>query len=155
MQRYTSTKLRSVDAVIFFLFWLIVLYVGADHPLPPGFVALVLLDLAVAALVYWRVPVYWMWSAARGGRALPLVVRDGLPAGLLFAAVALAGAATGAVTNLLVGLAKDDHAALSFAITEAKHLGQSGRQTGLLRVRWQMVSGKARLASKRVPGSRI
>lgn len=80
-----------LNAVIFFLFWLAVLYAGADHPPPPGFVFVVLLDLAAAGLVYWRVPVYWMWSRARGSRALPLVARDGLMAGLLFAAVAIAG----------------------------------------------------------------
>lgn len=67
------------------------LYAGADHPPPPGFVAVVLLDLIAAGLVYWRVPVYWTWSAARGGRALPLVVRAGLVAGLLFVAVTLGG----------------------------------------------------------------
>ena len=86
MQRYTSTKLRSLNAVIFFLFWLVVVYAGADHPPPPGFVAVVLLDLA-AALVCWRVPVCWTWSATRGCRALSRVVRDGLITGLLFAAV--------------------------------------------------------------------
>lgn len=80
-----------LNAVIFFLFWLVVLYAGADHPPPPGFVAVVLLDLAAAALVYWRVPVYWTWLATHGSRALPLVVRDGLVAGLLFAAAAMAG----------------------------------------------------------------
>ena len=80
-----------LNAVIFFLFWLAVLYAGADHPPPPGFVAVVLLDLAAAALVYWRVPVYWTWLAMHGSRALPLVVRDGLVAGLLFAAVAMVG----------------------------------------------------------------
>ena len=60
-----------LNAFIFFLFWLVVLYAGADHPPPPGFVALVLLDLAVAALVYWRVPVYLARFAAQGGQALP------------------------------------------------------------------------------------
>ena len=87
MQRYTSTKLRNLNAVNFFLFWLVVLYAGADHPPPPGFVAVVLLDLAAAALVCWRVPVCWTWSATRGCRALSRVVRDGLITGLLFAAV--------------------------------------------------------------------
>ena len=80
-----------LNAVIFFLFWLAVLYAGADHPPPPGFVAVVLLDLAAAGLVYWRVPVYTGWIAARGVSALPLVVRDGLVAGLLFAAVVIGG----------------------------------------------------------------
>ena len=80
-----------LNAVVFFLCWLVVLYAGADHPPPPGFVTVVLLDLAAAALVYWRVPVYWTWTTARGSRALPLVVRDGLIAGLLFAAMALTG----------------------------------------------------------------
>jgi hypothetical protein len=66
-----------------------VLYAGADHPPPPGFIAVVLLDLTAAGLVCWRVPVCLAWSAARGARALPPVVRDGLAAGLLFAIVVL------------------------------------------------------------------
>lgn len=76
-----------LNAVIFFLFWLAVLYAGADHPPPPGFVFLVLLDLAAAGLVYWRVPVYLAWIASQRGNALLYVVRDGLVAGLAFAAL--------------------------------------------------------------------
>lgn len=76
-----------LNAVLFFLFWLAVLYAGADHPPPPGFVFVVLLDLAAAGLVYWRVPVYLAWIANRRGNALLYVVRDGLIAGLTFAAL--------------------------------------------------------------------
>ncbi len=39
-----------LNAVIFFLFWPVVLYAGADHP-TPGFGAVVPLDLAAAGLV--------------------------------------------------------------------------------------------------------
>jgi hypothetical protein len=37
----------------FFVFWLVVLLVGADKPPPPGFVLFIALD-AAAALVVWR-----------------------------------------------------------------------------------------------------
>ena len=46
-----------------------------------------LLDLAAAGLVYWRVPVYLTWIASQRGNALLYVVRDGLVAGLAFAAL--------------------------------------------------------------------
>ena len=76
-----------LNAVIFFLFWLVVLYAGADHPPPPGFVGVVLLDRAAAGLVYSRVPVYLAWIASRRGNALLYVMQDGLIAGLAFAAL--------------------------------------------------------------------
>ena len=41
-----------LNAVIFFLFRLTVLYPGADHPPPPGFIAVMLIDLVAAGLVY-------------------------------------------------------------------------------------------------------
>ena len=63
-----------LNAVLFFLFWLIVLYAGADHPPSPGFVAGVLLDLIAAGLVYWRVPIYLAWIASRRRNALLFVV---------------------------------------------------------------------------------
>ncbi len=49
-----------------FVFRLVVPYAGADHP-PPGFVVVVLLDVA-AGRVYGRVPVYLAWSGARTDR---------------------------------------------------------------------------------------
>ena len=44
-------RIALLSAVIFFLFWLAVLYAGADHPPPPGFIAVVLNDL-VAVLAF-------------------------------------------------------------------------------------------------------
>lgn len=35
-----------LNAFLFFMIWLAILYAGADHPPPPGFVFVVLLDLA-------------------------------------------------------------------------------------------------------------
>ena len=52
-----AQTLTLLNAVIFFLFWLAVLCVGADYS-PPSFVAVVLTDLVVAGLVYRRVPAY-------------------------------------------------------------------------------------------------
>jgi len=79
-----------LSAVRFFLFWLAILYAGADQPPPPGFIFVLLLDLIAAGLVYWRVPVYLAWIASRRRSALLFVVLDGLVAGLAFAALPVA-----------------------------------------------------------------
>ena len=74
-------------ALAFFFGWLVVLYAGADHPPPPGFLALVLLDLGAAWVVYLRVPVYARWSRAlRPGRWL-LALLEGTGAGLIAASL--------------------------------------------------------------------
>jgi hypothetical protein len=82
-------RVAQLNAAIFFLVWLAILYAGADHPPPPGFVVVVLLDLIAAGLVYWRVPLYLAWIASRRRNALLFVVLDGLVAGLTFAALPL------------------------------------------------------------------
>ena len=79
-----------LNAVLFFVVWLAILYAGADQPPPPGFIFVVLLDLVAAGVVYWRVPFYLAWIASRRRNALLFVVLDGLVAGLAFAALPLA-----------------------------------------------------------------
>ena len=51
-------KLAALNGVLFFCFWLLVLYAGADHPPPAGFLGLVLFIVLCALLVAWRVPAY-------------------------------------------------------------------------------------------------
>lgn len=61
------------------------LYAGADHPLPPGFWRVVLLDAAAAGIVYWRTPVYAGWCATgRRSRALRAVL-EGFAVGIVVA----------------------------------------------------------------------
>jgi hypothetical protein len=84
---HASYRPALLNAVIFFLVWLVILYAGADHPPPPGFIFVVLLDLVAAGLVYWRVPFYMAWIASRRRNALLFVVLDGLVAGLACAAI--------------------------------------------------------------------
>ena len=82
-----------ISAVLFFVFWLAVLYAGADHPPPRGFILVVLLDLIAASLVFWRVPHYLDWMQTRQRRRLLWVVRDGLIAGLVIALLAVLASA--------------------------------------------------------------
>ena len=79
------TRHRLSTAAGFFLLWLGVLYAGADHPPPPGFLWLVLLDLIASLLVYLRVPTYAAWHAARRPHRVLRVLRDGALTGLAFA----------------------------------------------------------------------
>ncbi|NEX22038.1 hypothetical protein G3480_17285 [Thiorhodococcus mannitoliphagus] len=73
----------------FFLVWLCVLYLGADHPPPLGFAWLVLLDLVAALLVYRRVPTYVDWHAARWPHRGLRVLCDGALIGLVFGTATL------------------------------------------------------------------
>ena len=83
-----SANVPLVNASLFFLVWLLILYAGADHPPPAGFGLLVLIDLLAALLVFWRVPRYLRWIAEKRHR-LFRVTLDGLVAGLAFALVAM------------------------------------------------------------------
>lgn len=83
----TEKRFALVIASGFFCVWLAILYAGADHPPPPGFVLLIVLDLAAAGGVYVRIPTYVRWSRTRRSHRLLLAVMDGLAAGLLIALV--------------------------------------------------------------------
>jgi hypothetical protein len=87
--------IRLVFAIGFFVFWLVVLYAGADHPPPTGFVWAVLLDAIAAWLVYLRVPSYMRWALDRKSYRWLRVVRDGVAVGLLFATIPLLVPGTG------------------------------------------------------------
>lgn len=77
-----NSKYPEVIAISFFVIWLAILYAGADHPPPMGFLWLAPLVAAGAFLVYWRVPVYAAWSHShRLGRILRVWL-EGLVAGV-------------------------------------------------------------------------
>lgn len=79
----------------FFVFWMIVLYAGADHPPPLGFLWVVLLDAVAALLVGRRVPTYLAWSLERKPWRWMLAVRDGAVTGLVFGAIPMLLPGTG------------------------------------------------------------
>lgn len=82
----TNKKIINLAiAGCFFVFWLAILYAGADHPPPPGFIVLIILDLGCSFLVYYRVSTYLEWSRIKYNKRLPRVVLDGLVAGLAVA----------------------------------------------------------------------
>lgn len=87
--------MRISFAIGFFVFWLGVLYAGADHPPPTGFLWAILLDLLATALVYIRVPTYLNWARSRTPLRVLRALRDGAAVGLIFATVALSLPGTG------------------------------------------------------------
>jgi hypothetical protein len=73
----------------FFLAWVCVLYLGADHPAPRGVVWLVVLALVASVLVYLRSPSYADWHAARRPHRVLRVLRVGAVTGRAFGALTL------------------------------------------------------------------
>lgn len=84
-----SRQSRLIIAAGFFVVWIGILYAGADHPPPVGFLWLVLLCLLAAGVVYLRMPTYANWSATRHRFRLIRVFLDGIVAGLIFALIPL------------------------------------------------------------------
>jgi hypothetical protein len=87
-QTLTDKHTATVIAVVFFSGWLVILYAGADHPPPPGFIAVVLIDLVAAFVVYRRVPVYAEWARARRPRRWIRALLEGAVAGSIAAGLA-------------------------------------------------------------------
>lgn len=75
-------------AIGFFAVWLSILYAGADHPPPWGFLWFVLLDAIAACMVYVRMPQYMEWACARERHRFIRAMLDGIVVGLLFAFIA-------------------------------------------------------------------
>jgi membrane protease YdiL (CAAX protease family) len=88
-----------INALIFFVVWLFILYAGADHPPPSGFIMLIVFDILAAGLIYWRVPTYITWFETRKSNRLLYVLRDGVAAGFAFAVLALLLPGTGEPSN--------------------------------------------------------
>lgn len=84
----TNKKLLNLAiAVFFFVFWLAILYAGADHPPPPGFIVLIVIDLGCSFIVYYRISTYIQWSRTKYNKRLIRAVLDGLVAGLSVALI--------------------------------------------------------------------
>ena len=81
----SARRIAVANAVIFFLFWLLVLLAGADKPPPPGFLWIVLAVAVCALVVYWRIPTYIDWYRTQRPGRFWRVLLDGLVAGLVVA----------------------------------------------------------------------
>ena len=92
-------KLALIIAAGFFLFWLTVLYAGADHPPPPGFILVVLYGLACSVVVFLRTRTYIDWISAQKKKRLLRVFADGLAAGLVMALIAILASGSGEPSN--------------------------------------------------------
>ncbi len=95
----------AVITVAFFATWLSILYAGADHPPPIGFLWLVPLVTACALAVYLRVPVYASWSSSHRPGRIPRVLVDGVSAGIVVGLIALLFPFTGEPSNAARGVA--------------------------------------------------
>ena len=84
-----NKKPESVTATLFFLFWLAVLYAGADHPPPPGFIFLIIIDLMASILIFFRLGTYLAWQSNRRRLRLVQIPAEGLLAGLVIALVVI------------------------------------------------------------------
>ena len=78
-------KIAAINAIVFFVFWLLVLLAGADKPPPIGFIWIVLTVGICAAVVYWRVPTYIDWARTRRVGRYWRVLLDGAVAGTIIA----------------------------------------------------------------------
>lgn len=78
-------KVAWINAVGFFIFWLLVLLAGADKPPPVGFLWVVLVVALSAMVVYRRIPTYIQWFRTKRARRLLRVALEGFLAGLVVA----------------------------------------------------------------------
>ena len=85
MQQKTPATFPLILAVGFFTVWLGLLYAGADHPPPWGFLRVFPFDAVGAWIVYMRTPLYIQWSRTRLKHRLFRVFLEGVAVGLLFA----------------------------------------------------------------------
>jgi hypothetical protein len=80
-----TERIARGNAVVFFIFWLVVLLAGADKPPPIGFLWIVLVVALSALVVYWRIPTYVQWFQTQQPGRLRRVALEGLMAGLAVA----------------------------------------------------------------------
>lgn len=83
----SAKTIARIIASAFFIGWLGILYAGADHPPPPGFILFVLFDLVAAWLIERRSPVYLNWHRTQRKHHPLQVILEGLAAGLVMAAL--------------------------------------------------------------------
>ncbi len=95
----TVRRLAAINAIVFFIVWLLVLLAGADKPPPRGFLWIALTIAICAVVVYWRVPTYVSWHKTKRPGRYGRVALDGIVAGLLVAVpFALQGSGEPSVT---------------------------------------------------------
>ena len=95
----SDQKTALINAIIFFIFWLLVLLAGADKPPPIGFLWIVLVIALSALVVYRRIPTYVRWSQNQQPRRLLRVALEGFVAGLVVAMpFALSGSGEPSIT---------------------------------------------------------
>jgi hypothetical protein len=76
-------------ALSFFAFWLIVLYLGADHPVPRGFIWIIIMDFILSIIVCWRSSIYLdlIKEGKKGRKSAALI--DGIVTGLALSVITL------------------------------------------------------------------
>lgn len=84
-----KTKHSAIIAVSFAVTWLGILYAGADHPPPVGFIWIILFVCLGGLVVFWRIPSYASWCASRRPGRFALAMLDGFLAGLAVGIVTL------------------------------------------------------------------
>ena len=132
-------QIGAVFAVLFFVFWTLVLLAGADKPPPLGFVWIVLAVAVCAVVVYWRIPTYIDWQCTKRSGRFWRVILDGLVAGLLVALpFALAGGAETSVTPqasayviwfIVVGLMGVVNSVVLYSASAFAYRAVSGRES--------------------------
>lgn len=84
-----NRKLARWIAGGFFVFWLVILYAGADHPPPPGFLVLIVFDIGCSVVIYFRVSTYIDWLKSQKTKRLFRAISDGLVTGAVIALITL------------------------------------------------------------------
>ena len=85
----TKKNFSLAIAIGFFVIWLAILYAGADHPPPPGFILIIFFDLVCSVLVYFRVNTYVNWIKAHKKKRFRQALLDGLSVGLVIAFITM------------------------------------------------------------------
>ncbi len=83
----THKNTALTTAVFFFVIWLSILYAGADHPPPSGFILVIIFDLVASLIIYFRVPVYIEWQITHKTNRLLQVGLEGFLAGIVIALI--------------------------------------------------------------------
>ena len=74
-----------IIGLIAFAVWLAIMYAGADHPRPWGFLWVGFVAAVAAGLAYLRIPVYLSWARSRRSWRRFRAAGEGLLLGLVFA----------------------------------------------------------------------
>ena len=85
-----KTHNSIIIAISFAVTWLAILYAGADHPPPVGFILYLIPLVCICGLgVFFRISTYASWSIAHRPGCFALVIRDGLFAGMAVGTMAI------------------------------------------------------------------